>query len=244
MYTLTLERIEDIADGTKLFVFDRPADYDYKAGQYCAIRLADLVEPDPKGAARSFSFSSSPYEEKLAFAMRSGDSGYKKTFWSLKPGDTVEVTKAVGFFTEPEENDQPIVFLVGGIGITPVRSMLRQALHTGSQRDYTLFYANRFERDASFHDELKQLEQSLAHFRYVSVLSKAEDPVAPKNDERGYITGPMLEKYISNVPNCLYYMVGSGEFIDAMESMLAGFGVMKEQCFKDPFTGLRKPAAK
>ena len=244
MYTLTLQRIEDVADGTKLFIFDRPAEYEYKAGQYCAIRLADLVEPDPKGAARSFSFASSPYEGELAFAMRSGESGYKKTFWSLQPGATVEATKAVGFFTEPEENDQPIVFLVGGIGITPARSILRQADHTGGKRDYMLFYVNRFEKDATFHQELRALEQSLPHLRYITVLSRAENPAAPENDERGYITGPMLEKYISDIQHRLYYMVGSGEFIDAMESLLAGFGVMKEQCFKDPFTGLRKPAAK
>lgn len=244
MYTLTLKRIEDIADGTKMFFFDRPADYEYQAGQYCALKLANLIEPDPKGAARSFSFASSPYESELAFAMRSGESGYKKTFWTLKPGDTIEATKAVGFFTEPEGNDQPIVFLVGGIGITPARSILREALHQGSQREYTLFYANRFQKDASFHEELSDLARTLPHFRYVTVLSRSEDPVGPENDERGYITGDVLRKYLVDIPQCLYYMVGSAEFIDAMESMLAGFGVMKEQCKKDPFTGLRKPAAK
>jgi ferredoxin-NADP reductase len=244
MYTLTIKRIEDIADGTKIFTFDRPLDYTYQAGQYCAIKLANLVEADPKGAARSFSFASSPYESEIAFAMRSGESGYKKTFWTLKPGDTVEVTKAVGFFTEPEGNDQPIVFLVGGIGITPARSILREALHQGSQREYTLFYANRFLKDASFHEEFVELARQLPHFRYVTVLSKSEDPMNPENDERGYITASMLEKYLTDIQNRLYYMVGSGEFIDAMETMLAGFGVMKEQCKKDPFTGLRKPAAK
>ncbi len=244
MYTLTIKRIEDIADGTKIFTFDRPLDYTYQAGQYCAIKLANLVEADPKGAARSFSFASSPYEPEIAFAMRSGESGYKKTFWTLKPGDTVEVTKAVGFFTEPEGNDQPIVFLVGGIGITPARSILREALHQGSQREYTLFYANRFLKDASFHEEFTELARALPHFRYVTVLSQSEDPIDPENDERGYITASMLEKYLTDIQNRLYYMVGSGEFIDAMETTLAGFGVMKEQCKKDPFTGLRKPAAK
>lgn len=244
MYTVTIKRIEDIADGTKIFTCDRPSDYTYQAGQYCAIKLANLVEADPKGAARSFSFASSPYESELAFAMRSGESGYKKTFWTLKVGDTFEITKAVGFFTEPEGNDQPVVFLVGGIGITPARSILREALHQGGQREYTLFYANRFLKDASFHEELVGLSHSLPHFRYVTVLSQSEDPLSGDNDERGYITASMLEKYLPNIPDCLYYMVGSGDFIDAMETMLAGFGVMKEQCKKDPFTGLRKPAAK
>ena len=244
MYTLKLKRIEDIADGTKMFFFDRPADYVYQAGQYCAIRLADLVAPDPKGQARSFSFASSPYESELGFAMRSGESGYKQTFWTLKPGDTVEVTKAVGSFVEPDGNDQPIVFLCGGIGITPARSILREALHSGNTRDYTLFYANRFLKDASFHTEFQELIQSLPHFQYVTVLSQETESVSGQGDERGYITATILEKYVTNIESRLYYMVGSGEFIEAMETILAGFGVMKEQCHKDPFTGLRKPVTK
>lgn len=244
MYTLTLKKIEDVADGTKMFTFDRPADYAYQAGQYCAIRLANLVAPDPKGQARSFSFSSSPYEDVLLFAMRSGESGYKQTFWTLKPGDTVEATKAVGSFVEPEGNDQPIVFLCGGIGITPARSILREALHQGGTREYTLFYANRFLKDASFHTEFQELTTLLPHFRYVSVLSKETGPTVGLGDERGYINAAILEKYLTDIQSRLYYMVGSGEFIEAMENMLASFGVMKEQCHKDPFTGLRKPAAK
>jgi ferredoxin-NADP reductase len=88
------------------------------------------------------------------------------------------------------------------------------------------------------------LARELPHFRYVTVLSKSEDPMNPENDERGYITASMLEKYLTDIQNRLYYMVGSAEFIDAMESILAGFGVTKEQCKKDPFTGLRKPATK
>jgi ferredoxin-NADP reductase len=244
MYTLTLKRTEDVADGTRLFVFNRPTDFVYKAGQYCAVKLPHLIETDPKGPARSLSIASAPQDEELCFAMRSGDSGFKKTCWQLKPGDTVEATKAVGFFTEPEDNDRPIVFLVGGIGITPALSILKEADKRGSTREYTLFYANRYEKDATFHEELQQLTQSLSHFRYVTVLSKSEAPAAAENDERGYITRTMLEKYLSDIPSRLYYMVGSGEFIDAMEAILASFGVMKEQCFKDPFTGLRKPAAK
>lgn len=244
MYTLVLKRIEEIADGTRLFVFDRPAEYVYKAGQYCALKLKELVVADPKGPARSLSIASAPHESEICFAMRSGESGFKKTCWQLKPGDSVEVTKAVGFFTEPEDNDRPIVFLVGGIGITPVLSILKEAKERGSTREYTLLYANRHEKDASFHAELKTLTETLPHFRYVSVLSQSETPTAEEHDERGYITGPMLEKYLSDIPGRLYYMVGSGEFIDAMEGILSGFGVMQEQCVKDPFTGLRKPAQK
>lgn len=239
MFTITLQRIEEIAEGTRMFVFDRPAEYEYKAGQYCAMKLGALVEADPKGPTRSFSFSSSPFEEHLTFSMRSGESGFKKTMWQLKPGDTVEITKAVGFFTEPAENEKPIVFLVGGIGITPARSILREAAHRGSERSYTLFYANRFLKDAPFHEELAQLDRSMPHFRYVKVLSRSQDVCAGEGDERGYICGELLKKYVDDVPGALYYMVGSPDFIRAMESVLQELGVSQEQQHKDPFTGMQ-----
>lgn len=236
-YTLTLKETRDVAVGTRLFVFDKPEGYVFQAGQYVALMLPKLVAPDPKGSVRSFSIASSPYESEIHFSMRSGISGFKQTFWQMQPGDTITITKAVGFFTLPKEDARPVVFLVGGIGITPVRSILRQAAHEENTRDFTLLYANRFLKDAAFCEEIKSLP--LAHFRCVTVLSKSDEICQPVNDERGYICLPLLKKYVSDIPGRLYYLVGSSEFTDAMEKILIDLGVPKEQRHMDPFTGLR-----
>lgn len=240
MHTLALKNIQEVADGTRLFVFDKPEGYAFRSGQYVAFIAPkiDGIETDTKGLTRSFSLVSAPYESELCFAMRSGESAFKKTCWQLVSGDTVTITDPVGFFTlPPEEDKRPVVFLVGGIGITPVRSILKQAEHDGSKRKFTLLYANRFLKDVTFHDELKGI--SLADFRYVTILSKSENPCAPTDDERGYICEETVRKYVADVPGSLYYIVGSPQFIDAMEKMLIDLGVPKEQCKKDPFTGLR-----
>lgn len=240
-YTLTLQESREVADGTRLFVFDKPEGYDYQAGQYVAMTLPKLVAEDQKGASRSLSIASAPYEDHLYFTMRGGESGFKQTLWQMNPGDTVTVTKAVGFFTthgdERENGQEPIVFLVGGIGITPVRSILKQAEHDQSGRSFTLFYSNRFQKDAAFHEELKGLK--LENFRYVTVLSQSEEPCEETDEERGYICNPMLHKYVDGPEKSLYYLVGSPQFIEAMEDMLEGMGVPKERRKKDPFTGLR-----
>lgn len=244
-YTLTLKEICDVADGTRLFVFEKPAGYAFKAGQYVAFEAprTDGIEIDARGLARSLSIASAPCESDLCFAMRRGESSFKKICWQLRPGDTVTVTKAVGFFVLPPEDDRrPIVFFAGGIGITPVRSILKQAEHDRSTRDFTLFYANRFAKDAAFDEEMKNL--SLAHFRRISVLSQSEDPCASENDERGYLCEPMLGKYLDDIAGCLYYIVGSPQFSDAMGRALADLGVAREQCRIDPFTGLRVETAK
>ncbi|MDO8565897.1 MAG: FAD-dependent oxidoreductase [Candidatus Moranbacteria bacterium] len=240
-YILTLKEARDVAVGTRLFVFDKPEGYVFKAGQYVAMMVSkrEGIEPDARGFARSLSIASAPCEPELYFAMRQGESTFKRTFWQLAVGDTVTVTKPVGFFVlPPEEDTRPIVFLAGGIGITPVRSILKQAEYEKSNRDLILFYSNRFLEDAAFDEEIRNI--ALEKFRLVTVLSKSKDACDLGNDERGYICEPLLKKYLgNNIMNCLYYIVGSPQFSSAMEKILIDLGVPKEQRHMDPFTGLR-----
>lgn len=236
---MTLKAIREAADGTRLFVFEKPEGYTFKAGQYVALEVPkmDGVERDARGLIRSLSIASAPCEPELCFAMRQGESSFKQTCWKLVPGATVTITKAVGFFVLPaEEEERPIVFLAGGIGITPVRSILKQAEHDNSQRDFTLLYANRFAKDAAFDEEMRKI--TLAHYRLVTVLSRSEDPCAAENDERGYVCEETLRKYLKDITGCLYYIVGSPQFSEALEKVLIDLGVSKEQCHMDPFTGL------
>ncbi len=244
-HSIALKERKAVADGTELFVFEKPAGFQYKSGQYVALIVPKIagVETDAKGLARSFSLTSAPCEPILSFTMRSGESAFKKTCWQLSIGDTVTITDPVGFFTlPPAEDTRPIVFLAGGIGITPVRSILKQAESEKIQRQFTLLYANRFLKDATFHEDIKKL--SLKNLRYVTVLSQSTEPCAPAYDERGYIDEAIIEKYVDDVCGSLYYIVGSPEFIGAMETMLTKLGVPKEQCKKDSFTGLRAQSGK
>jgi len=244
-YQVILKETRDVAEGTRLFVFEKPAEYVFTAGQYVAFAVPNTsgIEVDPRGLTRSLSIASAPCEPDLYFAMRQGESSFKQMCWQLKAGDTATITKAVGFFLLPSDSDmRPVVFLAGGIGITPVRSILKQAEHDGSKRSFTLLYSNRFAKDITFGEEINALD--LERFRAITVLSKSTDACAPLNDERGYICQPMLEKYVEDILGHLYYIVGSPEFSDAMEQMLIGLGIPKEQRHMDPFTGLRTQAAK
>lgn len=243
-YPITLKETRDVADGTRIFVFDKPEDFTFQAGQYVALMAPKMegVDPDTKGLVRSLSIASAPKDDELCFVMRSGDSSFKKTCWRMKPGDTAAITKAVGFFTAPEGRGRPIVFLAGGIGITPVRAILKQAEHDGSEQEFVLFYSNRFEKDAAFLGEMRDLK--LRHFRCVTVFSKSEDSAAPENDERGHIGEAMLRKYLGSVSDCLYYIVGSPQFAKAMEAVLDRLGIPKEQRHMDPFSGITAQSSK
>lgn len=236
-YILTFRERKMVADGTEMFVFDKPADFVFEAGQYVVLRLSNLVAPDTRSGVRSFSLSSAPFESHIAFTMRRGDSGFKQTMYALKAGETIAATGPVGRFTLSHASDGlPIVFLAGGIGVTPVRSILKQAEHEGSTRSFTVFYSNRFEKDAAFHEELKNLK--LPNLRYVTTLSQETMPCAGGNEERGYICEDMVRKYVPDIMGVWFYLVGAPAFIEAMEQMLTSMGVAKERQACDPFAGM------
>ncbi|MBP9728296.1 MAG: FAD-dependent oxidoreductase [Candidatus Moranbacteria bacterium] len=236
-YTLTFKEKKNVADGTDMFVFDKPADFVFEAGQYVVLRLSNLVAPDTRSGVRSFSLSSAPCEDHVAFTMRRGESGFKQTMYALQAGDTITATGPVGHFTLSHANDDlPIVFLVGGIGVTPMRSILKQAEHDGNTRSFIALYSNRFEKDAAFHEELKALQ--VPNLRYVSTLSQETMPCAGSDEERGYICEAMVRKYVTDITGVWFYLVGAPGFIEAMEKMLSDMGVAKERQVCDPFAGL------
>lgn len=236
-YTLTFKERKTVADDTDMFIFEKPADFAFEAGQYMVLRLDPLVAPDTRAGVRSMSLSSAPYEAGLYFSMRKSDSGFKQTMYALQPGDTMSATGPVGHFTLSHVPDGlPIVFLVGGIGITPVRSILKQAEHEKNERKFTVFYSNRYEKDAAFHAELRSLK--LANLDYVFTLSQETMPCTETNEERGYICETMLRKYVSDIGGAWFYLVGAPVFIEAMENMLSGMGVAKERQVCDPFAGM------
>ncbi len=236
-HTITLKEVKDVADGTKMFLFSKPTGFTFLPGQYVAMRITELVAPDSKNGVRSLSIASAPSEDFLGFGVRKSESGFKQTLWAMQPGATVEVTNAVGFFTVPEEEQREIVFLIGGIGITPVRSILKEAEAKGSDKKYTLFFANRLPKDAPFASEIRGY--NVLNFKMIEVMSACSgDSADDACDEHGYIRHELIEKYIQDPQSASYYLVGSPQFIGVMEEMLTGLGLTKESWHVDPFTGL------
>lgn len=238
-FSIRFKEKREVAHDTFALAFTKPTGFTYEAGQYVALVVQNLVKPDPKGGVRSFSLSSAPYEEDLIFAFRNTGSGFKETLMAMKPGDTVEITKPVGHFTLSHASDgNPIVFLVGGIGITPVRSILKQAEHNGATRELSVFYSNRRKADAAFDVDIREVQ--LSGLRYVTTYTQEEGPLTDPNEERGYINEPMLLKHLGaeHLLENWYYLVGAPAFIEAMKDMLGGLGVPKERLVVDPFAGL------
>src|SRR5699024_6350860 len=121
IYTVKLERKDDVADGTMAFYFSKPKDFVYKAGQNADLTLINPSDTDAGGNVRTFTLANAPYEESLMFATRMRDSAFKRTLKSMPVGTEITLDAPHGSFTLHDDASVPAVFLTGGIGLTPAR---------------------------------------------------------------------------------------------------------------------------
>src|ERR1017187_9449 len=133
----------EVAEGTMAFRFERPANWAFKAGQYLDMTLLAPPETDSEGNVRSFSIASGPNEETLMVATRMRDTAFKRVLKTMPLGTAVKIDGPSGDLTLPDSFTRAAVFLAGGIGITPFRSMICLAAAERLPHQIFLFYSNR-----------------------------------------------------------------------------------------------------
>lgn len=200
---------KEIAKDTWSFDFEKPADLNFIPGQYATWLLkcenGTLFE-------HYFSFASHPTDSHLTLATRDTKSLYKKSLLAMNPGDEIKISDPMGKFVLDKTNS-PLVFLVGGIGITPVRSMLLELQKQNFPRKTFLFFGNRTQADAPFYDKLSQIQHK--NYQFIPVHSQEPDFTG----DQGYITEEIIKKYVTepNLVRC--YIVGPPKMVGAMHQL-------------------------
>jgi len=224
-YHTRLKKRAIIAESTMAFYFEKPANFTFVAGQHTVLELINPPETDGEGNKRIFCFASAPCEKDLMFATRMRDTAFKRVLRTMPISIEIEMDGPYGSFVLHEDASTPAVFLAGGIGITPIRSMLVQAACENSPREFYLFYSNRKPQEAAFLDELKNL--ALAHYKLIPIMSDAE----------GYIDKTKLVKHLDNLIGPIYHVVGPPGFVLAMRGMLNEAGIAPGAVKIDQFSG-------
>lgn len=152
-----------IAEKTDEVSFDLSGkNFVFIAGQYIRVTIPKLLYADPKGSSRVFTIASSPNEKnKLSIAFRDSGSGFKRTLLELPRGSLVEIEGPFGHFVLPRDASRPLVFIAGGIGITPFLSMIRFANENKLNYQITLLYANKNKENAAYLEELTSIAQKI-----------------------------------------------------------------------------------
>lgn len=227
----------EVADGTLAFTFARPAGFEFIAGQYLTLTLPDPQYTDEKGNSRTFSIASPPQEaDRLEIATRMTGSALKRSLAEAPLGTPVSIFGPAGDFTLGTD-PTPVTFIAGGIGITPFRSMLRDAAARGRSGPITLIYSGRTLEGTPYHEELAGLAQTYPAFRYIPTITEAEKSPLPWAGERRFVTAEFLRDYIGDMLAPIFYLAGPPGLVVAATKTLLDAGAAPAHLLAEEFSG-------
>ncbi|PJA78957.1 MAG: oxidoreductase [Nitrospirae bacterium CG_4_9_14_3_um_filter_51_5] len=237
IYHVALKQRQEVAKGTMAFYFDRPAGFTFTAGQFIDLSLPNISASDPQGHTRALTLASAPSEQQLMVATRLRDTAFKRMLAEMPLETTIDLEGPFGQFTLPADDSRTIVFLAGGIGITPFRSMLVEAAHHKLPHHLILIYSNRRPEDAAFLDELQSLQHDNAHFTCIGTMTSPNGGTGTWEGETGRIDPAMLKKYVKEMEAALYYVVGPPAMVNGLHTMLESAGIHKTNIRSEEFVG-------
>ncbi len=231
---------------TYAFYFDRKdltndenkkiTDWDFSAGQYIRMVLPH-DSPDSRGTSRFFTIASSPLQkDSFILTIKIIESTFKKHLLLLKEGEKVQFWGPVGTFILPEEVKKPLVFISGGIGITPFYSMVMYAAEKKVDISITLFSSFSSIDDIVFYDELHALTKQNKNIAMIYTVTGSVLGNVWKG-EIGRISEELLKRYLGELDKYTYYIAGPGQMVDAMRTLLQEHLVEESGIIQETFPG-------
>ncbi|MBC7935475.1 MAG: FAD-dependent oxidoreductase, partial [Rhizobacter sp.] len=211
-----------VAENTIEIVFEKPKGFHFSPGQYVVLSLNNPKTNYLDLPFRSLSILSHPDENVLRFAMRLSASSFSKSCSEMAIGDRVTIYGPMGSFMLNDQNEN-IVFIAGGIGITPVVSLIKELKKRSHQGEVFLFYSNRNEVSAAYHILFQNI--SLTNFKYIPVYTETQSR----------INGNLLKNELQNFLDYNYFVVGTSGFTKSIQQTLITNGAKASSIKKDDF---------
>lgn len=199
--------------------------FKFKAGQFCFLR----INKNKIYARHPLTISSSPKNHDLHFTIKKAGR-FTETASELKKGEEIIVDGPFGNFVERKDT-KDLVFIAGGVGITPFMSLIRSQLDKKKARNITLIYGSRTDDDIIFKEELDNISEDWFKKIYVLSQEKSSKIVC----EKGYITKSTIEKHLDNISNVLFYICGPEAMKECVKEALIDLGVKKRDIIIEDF---------
>ena len=213
------------------FRFPRPAELDYKPGQFLYI----TIKQGDKELSKHFSFSSSPTEkDHIEFTKKFTDHEFSMALKAAKVGEWARIDAPFGQFTFEGEYPK-IALLGGGIGITPFVSFCKNATDKGLSSKITLFYGSRTPEDIAFR---KEFEDWAKQNRNLELIFTVNQPAPPDwTGATGTINADLVKEHLPDYQQNMFYTCGPPPMIEAMEKLVVSLGLSNEKLKRELFTG-------
>ena|SRR5471030_223062 len=228
---------QEIAEGTMAFHFEKPPGWTFEAGQAIDITLLAPSETDTEGNTRTFTIASAPHETGLVVATRLRDTAFKRVLKVMPIGTAVQMEGPAGDLTLHGDAARTAVFLAGGIGITPFRSIAFAAAGEHLPHRIILFYSNRRPEDAAFLADLQALEKQNPNYMLIASMTGMEKSHRPWHGETGMINKEMLGRYLKGTSSPVYYIAGPPEMVKGLHMMINESGVDERDIRTEEFSG-------
>lgn len=222
---LSLKEIKQETTDIYSFIFDIQGDFDWIAGQHGIFRFVDRKIKDEK-EFRIFSFASIKEENVMLFSTRIVDtpSDFKKNLLELRPGDIMTVDCSLGKFTL-EDYNRPTCIIAGGIGVTPIRSFIKQMdLLKINPRNMEVLYSDDREEFA-FEETFKEIDKKYDGLNIVFISDRD-------------LLNQKIDSFVENYKNdANYYISGAPGMVDFITNRLIDSGIEKTNIKTDLFVG-------
>jgi ferredoxin-NADP reductase len=219
-----IKKIKETRDSFS-FIFKPEKEISWKPGQ-CIFYKIPHENPDDRGMTRPFSISTAPFEKNIMltskFDFKKGSS-FKRALLNLKVGDMVETSGLKGDFVI-KNFEKVLVFMAGGVGITPFRSILMDMVYRRRDPEVIMFYGNK-DKDIIFKDTLDKLENNNDWLKIHYIM------------EPQFIDSDIIRKNINDLYNCFYFISGPLIMVQILKEMLLKMDIESKNIVEDYFPG-------
>lgn len=230
---LKLKEIQQISDRVYNYVFIPNRQPVFAPGQYMEWTLPHAKE-DSRGNRRTLSIASSPTEDSVHIGVKfyEPSSSFKQALRNLQPGDMLYAGQLAGDFILPTDTQEKIGLIAGGIGITPIRSMLKYVLDTNEQRDIVVIYSVTDPAELAYVNVLQQ-----ARAKGIRIIPLLTNPAKARGTQMaiGQLDAAFIAERIADYATRTFYVSGSEAMVQSTEKVLHTLGVHKVRT--DHFSG-------
>ncbi len=236
-YFLQFQSQTQLAPQVVQFQFTKPSNFNYFPGQYMEFTTPP-GKTDSRGNRRYFTLSSSPSEDTLKLGIKipqEKSSIFKRNLLSLRPDTRILAGQLAGDFTLPQDKSSKLVFIAGGIGITPFRSMVKYLIDTNQSQDIILFYICSYPNEFVY-QEIFDDGKSLG-LKTIYVITQAANAPKQWRGEVGYLNKDLIIKHVPDYINRKYYLSGPNMMVESSKQILQSLNISRFNILTDYFPG-------